>query len=159
MRLELAQKLWPQLIWPDSLQWEQETLEMACMGEQNLRSVQEKNWPELFCLSISREQKQLMTIELPESMTTPRGKTFPLQYDPSGVVNIELKIQDAFGWKQTPKIAQGKIKLRLILLGPHWRPLQTTDDLESFWKGAYLEMRPALKARYPKHSWPENPFI
>lgn len=157
LRLQMAQKLWPQLQWPEPQAWEQETLEMACLGENSLQNVQEKNWPELFCYSLAKEQKNLILNELPASLTTPKGKTIPLQYEASGVVNLELKIQDAFGWKQTPQIAQGKIKLRMILLGPHMRPLQTTDDLASFWKGAYLEMRPALKARYPKHQWPENP--
>lgn len=156
LRLELAKKLWPHFEWPELKAWEQETLEMACMGEQSLQSVQEKSWPELFCYPLSREQQQLLLIELPASLKTQSGKIVPLQYDPSGVVSLELKIQDAFGWKKTPTIAQGKIKLRLILLGPHMRPLQTTDDLESFWKGAYLEMRPTLKARYPKHKWPEE---
>lgn len=157
LRLQMAQKFWPHLPWPEQLAWEQETIEMACLGENSLQIVQQKNWPELFCYTLSKEQKHLILTELPESLTTPRGKTIPLQYEPSGVVNLELKIQEAFGWKQTPQIAQGKIKIRMILLGPHMRPLQTTDDLESFWKGAYLEMRPALKARYPKHQWPESP--
>lgn len=157
LRLQMAQKLWPQMPWPELHAWEQETIDMACFAENSLQAIQQKNWSELFCYALSKEQKNLMVAELPESLTTPKGKTIALQYEPSGVVNLELKIQDAFGWKQTPKIAQGKIKLRMILLGPHMRPLQTTDDLESFWKGAYLEMRPALKARYPKHQWPESP--
>lgn len=157
LRLQMAQKFWPHLLWPEPQAWEQETIEMACLGEDSLQEVQQKNWPELFYYALSKEQKHLIMNELPESLTTPRGKTISLQYEHSGVVNLELKIQEAFGWKQTPQIAQGKIKIRMILLGPHLRPLQTTDDLESFWKGAYLEMRPALKARYPKHQWPENP--
>lgn len=157
LRLNLAQKLWPHWSWPDLSQWEKDTLEMACLGEESLQNIREKNWPELFYYALSHEQKLLFTQELPEDLITSKGKKLPLHYDPSGLVNLELKIQDAFGWTETPRIAQGRIKLRLILLGPHGRPLQTTDDLESFWKGAYLEMRPTLKARYPKHAWPENP--
>lgn len=156
-RLQLAQKLWPEEPWPNLAIWEKETLEMACMGEEQLSVVQEKNWPELFSYSLNPHQKKLLYQELPASITTPKGKIFTLEYESSGVVNLALKIQDAFGWKETPKIAQGKIKLRIFLLGPHMRPLQTTDDLASFWRGAYQEMRPSLKARYPKHSWPEDP--
>jgi len=159
LRLELAKKFWPQLNWPELSHWEQDTLELACMGEKSLQNMQEKNWSELFCYPLSRDQQQILTIELPEFISTIKGKSLRLQYDLSGIVNLELKIQDAFGWKQTPKIAQGKIKLRLILLGPHMRPLQTTDDLASFWKGAYLEMRPSLKAKYHKHPWPEDPTL
>jgi ATP-dependent helicase HrpB len=43
------------------------------------------------------------------------------------------------------------------LLGPNYRPVQITDDLAGFWKGSYHEVRKELRARYPKHKWPEDP--
>jgi ATP-dependent helicase HrpB len=32
-----------------------------------------------------------------------------------------------------------------------------TDDLESFWRRTYPELRKQLRGRYPKHDWPESP--
>ncbi len=158
-RFELAQQLWPSVVWPEITQWESDTIEMACMGENSLQAVHDKNWNDLFSYPLGRTEKQLLVDELPERITTPRGRSMSLIYEAGGTVSLELKIQEAYGWKETPKIAQGKIKIRLILLGPHLRPLQTTDDLASFWKGTYQELRPSLKARYPKHAWPDDPSL
>jgi ATP-dependent helicase HrpB len=156
-RLRFAQQFFPEGQWPPLEQWESDTIEMACMGENSLQAVREKNWNDLFSYPLGRVEKQWLNEELPECIHSPRGRALTLIYEPGGTVSVELKIQEAFGWKETPKIAKGKIKIRLILLGPHMRPLQTTDDLASFWKGTYQDLRPSLKARYPKHKWPEDP--
>ena len=67
-------------------------------------------------------------------------------------------VQELFGWTETPRIAGGRVPVRLHLLGPNYRPVQITDDLRSFWSSAYFQVRKDLRVRYPKHSWPENPL-
>jgi ATP-dependent helicase HrpB len=37
------------------------------------------------------------------------------------------------------------------------RVAQVTDDLKSFWAHTYALVRKDLRARYPKHAWPEDP--
>lgn len=44
------------------------------------------------------------------------------------------------------------------LLSPGFKPVQLTQDMDSFWNNAYFEVRKELKRRYPKHYWPENPL-
>jgi len=43
------------------------------------------------------------------------------------------------------------------LLAPAGRPVQVTQDLQSFWEKRYPEVRKELMRRYPKHPWPEKP--
>ena len=45
----------------------------------------------------------------------------------------------------------------LPILSPALRPIQTTSDLPGFWHGTYELVRKEMKARYPKHLWPEDP--
>lgn len=93
---------------------------------------------------------------LPDSLTAPNGKTFTLEYSEDGA-KIELKLQHAFGWLETPKIAGGQIPLTVVLLAPNQRPTAITKDLKSFWQNGYKDVRKDLRARYPKHAWPEDP--
>ena len=47
--------------------------------------------------------------------------------------------------------------LLIELLSPARRPVQTTTDLPGFWANSYADVRKDMRARYPKHPWPENP--
>jgi CNT family concentrative nucleoside transporter len=38
-------------------------------------------------------------------------------------------------------------------LAPNQRPIQVTDDMGSFWKNTYPQIRPEYARRYPKHEW------
>jgi ATP-dependent helicase HrpB len=71
---------------------------------------------------------------------------------------LAVRIQEVFGWQETPRIAGGRVRVLLHLLAPNFRPQQVTDDLTSFWKNTYAQVRKELRARYPKHAWPEDPL-
>lgn len=78
---------------------------------------------------------------------------YPYNQDPY----LEAPIQDFYGLKETPKIADNKIPLTLKLIGPHKRPLQVTKDLASFWQNTYQEMLKEFRRDYPRHHWPDDP--
>ena len=69
-----------------------------------------------------------------------------------------MRLQEVFGWLQTPRLAGGRVAMLMELLGPNYRPVQITSDLASFWKTTYFQVRKDLRIRYPKHSWPEDPL-
>lgn len=94
----------------------------------------------------------------PERLVVPSGSRIRLEYTPRGEPPVlAVKLQELFGLADTPRVAWGKIPVTLHLLSPAQRPIQVTQDLRSFWERTYPEVRKALKGRYPKHLWPEDP--
>jgi len=69
-----------------------------------------------------------------------------------------LELPEVFGLAATPLLGRNRVPVTFRLLSPAQRPVQVTRDLQSFWRGAYAEVRKDLRGRYPKHYWPENPL-
>ena len=92
----------------------------------------------------------------PERVQVPSGARLKLDYSEDPPV-LAVKLQEMFGCTSTPQIGFG-VKLKLHLLSPARRPLQVTQDLESFWQSSYQEIKKEMKGRYPKHPWPDDPL-
>lgn len=96
--------------------------------------------------------------ELPTRIELSNGRRGRITWPPGGQPVLAMRIQELFGVHQTPKLAGGRVELLLHLLAPNGRPQQITTDLESFWHNTWAEVRRELRARYPKHAWPEDPL-
>ena len=93
----------------------------------------------------------------PERMPIPSGGTRPIDWSGAHPV-LTLRVQQAFGWTDTPRLVDGRVPLVLHLTDPAGRPAAVTSDLTSFWAGPYRDVRAQLRGRYPKHPWPEDPL-
>ncbi len=93
----------------------------------------------------------------PERLTVPSGHRHRVDYAVDPPV-LAVKLQELFGATETPTVGGGRVAVVLHLLSPAGRPLQVTQDLPSFWRGAYAEVRADMRGRYPKHPWPEDPM-
>lgn len=95
----------------------------------------------------------------PSSLSVPSGSRIPINYSITGdTATLEVRLQEMFGQVETPTVNAGKTKIILHLLSPGYKPVQVTQDLKSFWQATYHEVRKELRMRYPKHSWPEDPW-
>ena len=81
------------------------------------------------------------------------GETAALEYQDDGRVVLRVRLQELFGVAETPRLGTRRTPVTVELLAPNGRPVQVTSDLASFWQRAYPTLRPALRARYPKHRW------
>lgn len=133
-----------------------ETLSEVAYSMNSIPDLAEMNLIYFFEQKLEPKIKADFEKALPASLTTPNGKTFHVEYTEDGA-KLELKLQHAFGWLETPKIAGGAIPLTVVLLAPNQRPTAITKDLKSFWQNGYKDVRKDLRARYPKHAWPEDP--
>jgi ATP-dependent helicase HrpB len=94
----------------------------------------------------------------PERLEVPSGSRIRVDYgDPAAPV-LAVKVQEVFGWLDTPTLADGRVAVRLHLLSPAGRPVAVTGDLASFWRTGYPQVRAELRGRYPRHAWPEDPL-
>ncbi len=93
----------------------------------------------------------------PSHWKLPSGRRAPIRYDQGETPALAVKIQDAFGMPDTPRLVGGRIPVVLHLLSPAQRPMQITQDLAGFWRNGYPRVRKELRGRYPKHAWPEDP--
>ncbi|GAA3702557.1 ATP-dependent helicase HrpB [Zhihengliuella alba] len=98
----------------------------------------------------------------PERLEVPSGSRARIEYpDPADAAArpvVAVKLQECFGWADTPRLADGRVPVLFHLLSPAGRPLAVTDDLASFWAGPYAQVRAEMRGRYPKHPWPEDPW-
>ncbi len=103
-----------------------------------------------------RRQKALDRLA-PIRLPVPSGRTIPIDYRVDPPV-LAVRLQEMFGQSETPTVAGGRQPLRVHLLSPAGRPVQITQDLAGFWQTGYNEVRKALRGRYPKHHWPDDPL-
>ncbi len=105
---------------------------------------------------LSWQQMQLVDRLAPSHYTTPMGRRVPIDYA-GDAPEIALRLQEMFGVTRHPMVAGQP--LRLTLLSPAGRPVQTTMDLPGFWASSYADVRKDMRGHYPKHPWPEDPTV
>ena len=108
--------------------------------------------------ALSFDERQLVDRHAPAVIQVPSGRTARLEYEDDGTVSAAVKLQELFGLADTPRVGPRKEPVRLALLAPNGRPVQTTRDLRSFWNTTYADVRKELRGRYPRHPWPEDPW-
>ncbi len=103
---------------------------------------------------LSWEQMQQLDQITPPAFTTPLGRRIPIDYS-GEYPEIRLRLQELFGQTTHPSVAGQP--LRVTLLSPAGRPVQTTLDIPGFWATSYADVRKDMRGRYPRHPWPEDP--
>jgi len=103
------------------------------------------------------EKRQQLDREAPTHFVAPTGNTHPIDYEGPGKPALHIRVQELFGLKQHPAIANGRLPLTLNLLSPAHRPIQITRDLPGFWAGSWAAVKAEMRGRYPRHPWPDDP--
>jgi ATP-dependent helicase HrpB len=163
-RVALVSKAMPDQGWPSLGEVMRDAVTMAGEGKRSLAELRAALLPVLQGF-LQYPLDRLLETEAPETIEMPSGSRIRLTYaDQNNLPGdvqppvLAVRLQELFGWTATPRIAGGRVPVRLHLLGPNFRPVQITDDLASFWANTYFQVRKDLRVRYPKHSWPEDPL-
>ena len=135
-----------------------ELLTWLCPGRRSFADLRKAEWLQAYQGRLTHSQRQALEREAPERWEVPSGSRIALGYELGRPPILAVRIQELFGLTETPRLAAGRIPVLLHLLAPNYRPQQVTDDLASFWTNTYPQVRKELRARYPKHAWPEDPW-
>jgi len=127
-------------------------------GCRSLADLKRKDLATFLSERLPWDQRRALDEAAPERLSVPSGNQIRLAYEPGRAPVLAARIQELFGLAETPRVARGRVRVVVHLLAPNGRPQQVTDDLASFWNGAYFEVRKELRTRYPRHSWPEDPW-
>ena len=130
-----------------------------CAGRRSFDQLRKAPWMTAVKGLFRFDQLQTIDREAPERMSVPSGRSVPLRYEENKPPILAVRIQEMFGLAETPRVAGGRVRVLLHLLAPNMRVQQVTDDLQSFWKNVYPQVRKELRGRYPKHAWPEDPNV
>ena len=124
----------------------------------SLDALRQADVPGAIAGLLTHRQRSAVDREAPSHWTLPSGRRVPVAYERDRAPSARGRIQEMFGLAATPRLGGGRVPLVLALLAPNQRPVQITDDLASFWRTTYAQVRAELRGRYPRHVWPDDPM-
>ncbi|NHN88307.1 ATP-dependent helicase HrpB [Acetobacter conturbans] len=122
---------------------------LAALKELDLLAILRAQLPHADLVALDRD--------LPTELTLKGGRVKVDYTEPVPVAAARAQV--FYGTTESPRLAGGRVPLRLALLSPAGRPQALTADLASFWTNGWLDMRRDMRGRYPRHDWPENPAV
>lgn len=160
-RMRLLHRLWPEE-WPvmedqSLIATLEDWLAPWLTSARRWADVQKLDLHAVLSSQLDFEHKKRLEQLAPSHWQLPNGRRRRLDYCNETPPVLAVRLQDLLGCRETPRIAGGRVAITLHLLSPANRPLAITADLASFWQHAYPEVRKAMRGRYPKHDWPEDP--
>ena len=127
-------------------------------GISTLKACQNLNLHTILLGQLSFEQVQTLNALAPSKLKVASGSNINIDYSNPEQPVLAVRLQEMFGTQHTPTLLNGKVKLMIHLLSPASRPMQVTQDLESFWANTYDEVKKELRGKYKRHYWPDNPL-
>jgi ATP-dependent helicase HrpB len=157
-RLQFLAGAMPELALPEAESLVRTAVAALASGAASLEALRRADVPGAVAGLLTHRQRSALEREAPPQWTLPSGRTVPVLYERDRPPSAAGRIQEMFGLAATPRLGGGRVPLVLALLAPNQRPVQITDDLASFWRTTYAQVRAELRGRYPRHAWPDDPM-
>ncbi len=154
LRLNCLAKWCPDLALPPLQEADRHDLIASlCHGAYGYKDIKDRPVKNAVRGWLNPQQLALLEKHAPERLDLPNGRHPKITYSNDLPPFIALRIQELYGVQQTPRIALGRVPVTLQILAPSMRPVQVTQDLDSFWKEHYPRLKSELQRKYPKHEW------
>ncbi len=128
-------------------------IEQVCYGSYGARELKDK--PVMPALRDWLRPEQLAVLDdyLPERLTMANGRRARIEYAKEGPPIMSARIQELYGIEGKFSLGHGRVPVKIQVLAPNQRAIQVTDDLTSFWRDMYPQVKAELSRRYPRHEW------
>ncbi|MCG3150322.1 MAG: hypothetical protein PCFJNLEI_03805 [Verrucomicrobiae bacterium] len=153
LRVNWLKEWMPELELPGITDEDRTTLiQQLCLGSLSYKEIKDKPvWPVVKSW-LSGQQQAWIDEYTPERIELKSGRRAKVTYSADGPPTLAARIQDLYGTNSL-SIASGRVPLRIEVLAPNNRPIQTTENLVGFWREQYPKLKVELQRKYPKHEW------
>jgi ATP-dependent helicase HrpB len=127
-------------------------IEQFCHGAVSYKEIKDKPVWSGVKSWLSGQQQSWVDEYAPERLELPGGRRAKITYAVDGPPKLAARIQDLYG-VQGLWVAQRRVPLLIEILAPNQRPVQVTQNLATFWKETFPQLKPQLQRKYPKHEW------
>lgn len=103
-------------------------------------------------------EQQAFARQWPKSLELRQGRHASINYDHPAGPAISVRPQWLYGQDVQPTYGVDRQALLIEFLSPAGRPIALTADLPGFWRSGWADVRKDMRARYPKHDWPQEPW-
>jgi ATP-dependent helicase HrpB len=128
-------------------------VEQICQGAAGYKDIKDRAvWP-IVKSWLNAGQNQALEDLAPERIKLAGGRAAKITYANGTPPTIAARIQDLYDTPRGLSVGSGRVPLRIQVLAPNHRPIQITNDLETFWRDGYPKIKKELQRKYPKHVW------
>lgn len=128
-------------------------LEVVCQGALGYKQIKDKDVMPALRGWLSDGQLACLDAYAPTRIVLENGQGTKVKYEVGKPPSIAQRVQKLYGVAISPTLANGNVTIQVHICAPNQRPWQMTQDLSSFWKNGFLQMKKDLAGRYPKHDW------
>ena len=128
-------------------------LEQVCQGATSYKEIKERSVMPVVKSWLNPGQQKALDDLAPERIKLASGRAAKIIYAENAAPTIAARIQDLYDTPHGLSVGRGRIPLRIQVLAPNNRPIQITNDLETFWREGYPKIKKELQRKYPKHQW------
>ncbi len=154
LRVNLLAEACPELgLAPVGAEERRRLVQQLCLGAVSAKDLKERPVLPAVRAWLGPALAPLVDRHAPAEIALPGGGRARVQYAAGAPPKISKRVQDLYGLRASPRVAMGRVPVVVEVLGPHFRPVQTTADMEGFWRDTYPGVKRELQRRYPKHLW------